>query len=142
MIPNYALTVAGDIYSTGLVVENGVVSANSLTVNSMVVTNELNVKGDVDIIGSLTASTVSVNNLIVTGEAQAETGVYNEVTINNRLFIDSKSQLIVGLNQADAVDLSGYSAYVSGNVTVNGVLDVDTFNVDSISALSLSLIHI
>ena len=47
--------------------------------------------------------------------------------------------MIVGLNQADAVDLSGYSAYVSGNVTVNGVLDVDTFNVDSISALSTTI---
>ncbi len=138
-IPNYALTVDGDIYSTGLVVESGVVSANSLTVNSMVVTNELNVDGDVDIDGSLTASTVSVNNLIVTGEAQAGTGVYNDVTINQRLFIDSKSQLIVGLNEADVVDLSGYSAYVSGNVTVNGILDVDNLNVNSISALNTTI---
>lgn len=138
-IPTYALTVAGHIYSTGLVVESGSVSANSLTVNSMVVTNELNVDGNVDINGSLTASTVSVNKLIVTGEAQAGTGVYREVTINEQLLIDVGSKLIVGLDETDLANTNGYIAYVSGNVTVNGVLDVDNLNVNSISALNTTI---
>ena len=138
-IPTYALTVAGDIYSTGLVVKSGVVSANSLTVNSMIVTNELNVDGNVDIDGSLTASTVSVNNLIVTGEAQAGTGVYRDVTINQQLLIDVGSKLIVGLDETDLAKTKDYIAYISGNVTVNGVLDVDNLNVNSISALNTTI---
>ena len=138
-IPTYALTVDGNIYSTGLVVKSGVVSANSLTVNSMIVTDELNVYGNVDINGSLTASTVSVNKLIVTGEAQAGTGVYGEVTINEQLLIDADSKLIVGLDQTDFANTNGYIAYISGNVTVNGVLDVNELNVNSISALNTTI---
>ena len=129
--PTYSLTVSGNVYSSGLIVD-GNVSANQLTVNNIIVNGLLDVAGDVTINGTLTATKITANTLIVDGAVQAGEGIYKTVTVNQRLFLPQSSQLIVGME--DGFSDSNYIMYVSGNVTFNGIVDVDKLNVSVISA--------
>ena len=134
--PTHALTVSGDVYSKGLIIEEGRVSINNIIVDSMQVAQQLDVVGAVNIIGNLEANTITVNELIVNQRVLANEGVYQTVTVNQKLYLASGSQLLVGSPSETLA--SSYIAYFDGNVTINGKLQATTLLTNTIKSNSSS----